>query len=367
MNPNVLAAGWSDFLETFPRQALDAFFTYPHIVAGVVSVGLAAFVVGFFWVARGATQGAARANFALKAQQLRRSRDHRARVLIANIDGFGGAALREEIAEGVERRFGLFAFQAPAQVEAFPLRLKTLPENTHPERRRRVAMEAIEALDKSASDVIIWGKRHLDGRVELRLVAAPQFGRIADTHEIAFKWHPGEALGAIDDVISYACARRARPVLNRPQDYKPEKLQLIVDALDRIIARPPEGLGDKAMMEILNDYASGALSLGERGGHVSWLERALGARERFISHLDRQRDPAAWGAAQQEVGRALAALGERDADRAKLEDAVSRLKMSLDALRATDTLQAAEIAMRALARTEQTLAQRRRVGLRWPA
>lgn len=367
MNPDVWTAGWPEMARTFARQVFGAFIDYPHIVPGVVSMGLAAFVIAAFWVARGAAAASTRANIALKAQQLKRSRDHRARILIVNLGGFGARALREEIAEGVERRFGVFAFQAPAEVETFPTRFKVLPADAHVEKRRRIAMEALDLLDKAGGEVIIWGRRNLNGVVELRLLSQPAFGRLPEVHEITFQWRPGEALGDIDDVLAYACARRARPVLNRPQDYKPEKLQVIVDALDRLVRNPPEGVGEQAILEITDDFARGALSLGERGGHVSWLERALDARQRYLERIDRQRDPGAWGAGQQEIGRALAALGEREADRGKLEEAVKRLKESLDALRATDTLQAAEIAMRALARTEQTLTQRKRVGLRWPA
>jgi hypothetical protein len=364
---NFLAANWPEFSRDISRQAADAFFQYPHIVAGAVSIGLSAFAVGFFWLARGAAHASSRAAIAMRAQQLKRTRDHHARILLTPIKGFGAGALRQEIAEGIERRFGVFAFQAPAQVEMFPVALETIPIGAEAERGRKVAIEALDLLEMAAGDVIVWGRRSLNGKVQLRLLAAPSFGRLPEAHEITFQWRHGEALGEIDDVIAYACARRARPVLNRPQDYKPEKLQLIVDALDRIVNRPPAGLGEGALMELLDDYARGALSLGERGGHVSWLERSLEARERFVQHIDRQGDPGAWGAAQQEVGRALAALGERDADRAKLEDAAKRLRMSLDSLRATDTLQAAEVAMRALARVEQTLAQRKKVGLRWPA
>jgi hypothetical protein len=361
------AAGWPEIARSLPRQAWEAFFSNPHVIAGVASVGLSAFVVAAFWIARGAAAASAKAGMALRAQQLKRTRDHKARILIASIEGVGGRALRDELAEGVERRFGVFAFQAPAEVEIFPATLRVLPSDAHPERRRRSAAEALEVLDRACGDVVIWGRRQLGGSVELRLLAPPAFGRLPDLHEVRFKWRPGEALGDVEDIVAYACARRARPVLNRPQDYKPEKLQLIVDAMDRLVVRPPEGVDERALREVIDDFARGALSLGERGGHVSWLERALAARQRYLQQIDRASDPGAWGAAQQEVGRALAALGERDADRTKLEDAAKHLRESLDALRSTDTLQAAEVAMRALSRTEQTLAQRKRVGLRWPA
>ena len=65
-------------------------------------------------------------------------------------------------------------------------------------------------------------------------------------------------------------------------------------------------------------------------------------------------------------GRALTALGEREGARDKLEEGASRLRLAMDALRSTDSLQQAEVALRALQRAEQTLQQRRRVGLRWP-
>ena len=198
------------------------------------------------------------------------------------------------------------------------------------------------------------------------MAAAPLYGRQPDMHAIQFRWGSGESFDGLDQAIAYACARRARPVLNRPQDYKPEKLQPIVDALDRLVSDPPTSLSDSAQLEILSDFASGALSLGERGGEARWLERALEARKTFLDKVDRTSDPAAWGAAQQEVGRALAALGEREADRGKLEEAVLMLKQSIDALRTTESIQAVEVAMRALTRAEQTLQQRKRLNLRWP-
>jgi tetratricopeptide (TPR) repeat protein len=170
----------------------------------------------------------------------------------------------------------------------------------------------------------------------------------------------------VEEAVAYAVARRARPVLNRPQDYKPEKLQPIVEALDRLISAPPSGLSEEGQLELLSDFASGSLSLGERGGQVLWLEKSLDARRRYLDRVDQAADPAAWGAAQQEIGRALAALGEREGARDKLEEAVAILKIAKDALQAGDSLQNYDIAKRALERAEAALQQRRRIGLKWP-
>lgn len=353
-----------DILRQFTRQVIEAFFMYPHVVAAVISVVAAAVIVGGYWAARGSVQGVRSARLALKAQALRASKDHRALVLMGRIGG-GGGKLRADLSTAIEQNFGSYAFHAPVRVEPFPMSLPALQEGAPMPRHRRVATAAAEALAKSDADILIWGRKRMGGRVDLFIATPPPPNQIEDFTTITFKLRSRD-FEAVGEAIAYACARRARPVLNKPQDYKPEKLQPIVESLEKFVTDPPASLSDAARLEILSDYASGALSLGERGGNTGWLSRALDARRQFLDRLDRAADPAAWGRAQQEVGRALAALGEREADRAKLEEAVGILKTSIDALRATESLQSAEVAMRALSRAEQTLAARRRVGLRWP-
>ena len=71
------------------------------------------------------------------------------------------------------------------------------------------------------------------------------------------------------------------------------------------------------------------------------------------------------GAQRSRKSAALTALGEREGARDKLEGRFASA-LAMDALRSTDLLQQAEVALRALQRAEQTLQQRRRVGLRWP-
>ncbi len=354
-----------ELVRLLPRQALDAFVQFPDVVMAFVSMGLAALLVAGFWLITGTMKASSKARMALRAQALKRVKDHRASILIATIEGAGGA-LRQEMKEAIEDNFGLFAFQSEVQVDLFPIQLKTLPDNANAEARRRVAVEAAEALERSAADVVIWGKRTFLGKLDLRLMTLPAYGRTHEVQSMQLGWRVGRPDETVQRALAYACARKARPVMNRPQDYKPERLQPIVEALDRMVQARPQEVSEGLALDILTDFASGALSLGERGGHVRWLQKALDARQMYLDKVDRSTDPGAWGAAQQEIGRALAALGEREGARDKLEEAVSRLKLAMDALRATDSLQHAEVALRALQRAEQTLVQRRRIGLRWP-
>lgn len=355
----------SNLMRLLPRDFQEAFVQSPNVFMFFFSMGLAAVLVSIFWVLSGMAKASRAARIALRAQALRRTKDHRALVLIGEIEG-GGSLLRQEMKEAVEDNFSLFSFEQDVQVDLFPLRLKTLPRNSHPEVRRRVAVEAADALERSAADVIIWGKRTWTGKIDLRIMTLPSYGRTHDVQDVQLSWRTGRPDELVQRALAFALARKARSVLHRPQDYKPDRLQPIVEALDRMVEAASDDVSDGLKMDMLNDFASGALSLGERGGHIKWLQKSLDARQRYLDQVDRTTDPGAWGAAQQEIGRALTALGEREGARDKLEEGVSRLRIAMDALRSTDSLQQAEVALKALQRAENTLQQRRRVGLRWP-
>ena len=355
----------SKFMRLLPREFQDAFVQSPNVFMFFMSMALAAVLISIFWVLAGMMRASSVARMALRSQALRRTKDHRALVLVAEIEG-GGPTLRQEIKEAIEDNFGLFSFEQKVQVDLFPIRLKTLPANAHPENRRRVAVEAAEALERSAADIIVWGKRNWIGKLEVRITTLPSYGRVHEVQEFDLAWRVGRPEEAVQRALAFALARKARPVLHRPQDYKPERLQPIVEALDKMVEARPESISENLQLDILSDFASGALSLGERGGHIKWLQKALEARQLYLDRVDRTTDPAAWGSAQQEIGRALTSLGEREGARDKLEEGASRLRLAMDALRSTDSLQQAEVALRALQRAEQVLQQRRRVGLRWP-
>lgn len=352
-------------MRLLPRELQDAFVQSPNVFMLFMSMALAAVLVAAFWMLAGMSRASRLARIALRAQALKRSKDHRALVLIGEIEG-GDHLLRQEMKEAVEDNFGLFSFEQNVQVDMFPIRLKTLPVRAHPEARRRIAVEAADALERAAADVIVWGRKSMLGKLDLRIMTLPGYGRTHDVQDVQLMWRVGRPDEAVQRALAFALARKARPALHRPQDYKPDRLQPIVEALDKMVEARPAEVSEGLQLDILSDFASGALSLGERGGHIKWLSKALDARQRYLDRVDRTTDPSAWGAAQQEIGRALTALGEREGARDKLEEGAARLRLAMDALRSTDSLQQAEVALRALQRAEQTLQQRRRVGLRWP-
>src|SRR5262245_22995260 len=109
-----------ELLQLVPRQLMEAFVQYPDVVMAFTSMGLAAALIAAFWLFRGTMQASQSAGVVLRAQALKRVKDHRALVLIGFIDG-GPVGLRAELKRAIEDHFGLFAFQAEAVVELFPI------------------------------------------------------------------------------------------------------------------------------------------------------------------------------------------------------------------------------------------------------
>jgi hypothetical protein len=347
------------------NAVVAALSDYPVVALVLAAVGVLLLAIFLIRAGRFIKRSAIRMWRGSRARRVRNKRDHRALILVGDIKGNRGHATRRAVRKALEEHFGGFAFAAPVSVEYLTVDLATPADGPALDATLR---EADRILTATNADLLIWGSHRLWGNsLSLRMMAptAPEMARTAATYEI--RWNGrGDMPDDAGEALAYAAARRVRPVLNRPHDYKPERLQDIVKKLDGLMTSPPKSLNADMRKEFTTDFASGALSLGERGGDIIWLRKALTAREEVIEGMVQADDPVAWGRAQQEIGRCLAALGERDGDRATLERAVSTLKLSLDALRYAPEMQAADGAMKALGRAEQAMQMKKRVGLRWP-
>ena len=80
-----------DFATGLIRQAVGAFFAYPEVMSAIGAMALAALLILTFWFLRGLSRGAASARIAMRSQQLRKQKDHRAMILIAYFDGIGAS------------------------------------------------------------------------------------------------------------------------------------------------------------------------------------------------------------------------------------------------------------------------------------
>mgnify|MGYP003576752729 CR=1 FL=1 len=180
----------SQLMRLLPREFQDAFVNSPNVFMFFMSMGLAAVLIAAFWMLTGMGKASRAARIALRAQALKRTKDHRALVLIAEIES-GGGELRQEMKEAIEDNFGMFSFEQNVQLDLFPIKLKTQHPNAQPERRRRFGVEAAEPLERSPADVIVWGKRTLTGRLDLRITTLPGYGRTHDVQDFQLGWRVG--------------------------------------------------------------------------------------------------------------------------------------------------------------------------------
>jgi hypothetical protein len=117
------SGGWVEFLMALaPRQLREAFIQYPSVVMGFLSMALSALLIAAFWIIYGMMKASSAARVALRAQGLKRNKDHRALILIGQIEGADGR-LRQKMREAVQAHFGRFAFQSEVQIDLFPIRL----------------------------------------------------------------------------------------------------------------------------------------------------------------------------------------------------------------------------------------------------
>jgi hypothetical protein len=84
----------SGVMRLLPREFQDAFVQSPNVFMFFLSMGLAALVITVFWVVVGMVRASRVARIALRAQALKRTKDHRAHILIGEIEG-GGFMLRQ--------------------------------------------------------------------------------------------------------------------------------------------------------------------------------------------------------------------------------------------------------------------------------
>src|SRR5215468_3277966 len=84
----------SKLMRLLPRDFQDMFVQHTNVFMFFMSMALAAVVVSAFWVMAGMFRASRAARIALRAQALKRAKDHRALVLIGEIEG-GGLLTRQ--------------------------------------------------------------------------------------------------------------------------------------------------------------------------------------------------------------------------------------------------------------------------------
>ncbi len=257
--------------------------------------------------------------------RLRQDSGSRFAVVLAPIERDPDDELKLLIDHALSENVDEFIFNRSIEVQRPELQLEG-PE---------AALGAREIADSADADLLIWGKGGR-GRGLWRIYFLTKRAREnkEPVQEIRLI-PPDENIEArrLAAGVAYIFARLALPCAEEPDRYLPEKLAPVLDALDRLLADPPNGLGEGFERLLREDAARIALSLGERNDDADALRRASRLRVRLLAEINREEDPLGWALARSALGRVHLAIGARESDVRRLDAAIEAFGEAAEILR----------------------------------
>jgi tetratricopeptide (TPR) repeat protein len=248
------------------------------------------------------------------AERLREESGARFAVLFAPIEGDRRGELADVVHLALERYAPAFLFDREVAIAKPDLALSGADS----------ADEAREWSRRSDADLVLWGCwRRKDPLMRLYFLTAKARNEEGRAQEIRFMppadFEERERLAA---GVAYVFARTALPCADNADRYRPEKLMPVLEALDKLAADPPKGLGAVFEKVLREDAAKIALSVGRRLNDADTLRRASRLRLRILAEIDRDLDPRDWAKARLESGRAQLVLGRVEGDAKRLDSAI---------------------------------------------
>ncbi len=294
--------------------------------------------------------GAAARRAAL-ASAVKRDNEVGARVLIV-----AGRAGRQHAISGflktaVEEHLKDYMFGGPFRVAHYPGGLEG-DDN------------ALRLMKRTEADLILWAEtpRGAKGGVA-RILSRPtnNFETQRPPWTLAMPKERSSWSAALSRAMAYAAAKMFRPALGRPQDFRAERLQPVVESLVSILAQKPQA-DPKLTAEMVDDASSGALQLAF-SGHEGWLDRAVDIARSTLAEINRSAAPDRWIAANITLGRALRLKAEKRFDPVMLREGMSYLTEALEALRSEPRFKLAESAAQAIGEAQKLLGTRRKFSI----
>lgn len=346
-----------DFLNGILKTLGDAWAGLEQSLAGspaLASVGMLLLIVGGALLAIALIAWLVRIVFAMRrtalAARIRRENEVGARVLVVR----GGKGRRRQIAaflaRSVESYLKDYMFGGPFRVIAWP-------GNLEGEEKSRLLMERTEA------DLILWAEEPRGSKGVARMLARPSntFDPPRQPITLAMPKEKQAWNEALARALAYAAAKQYRPALGRPQDFRPERLQPVVESVLSILHQKPKA--DQALLaEMVDDSSAGALQLAFAGDDA-WIDRSVDIARATLAEINRSAAPDRWIAANITLGRALRLKAEKRFDPVMLREGIAHLTEALEALRSEPRLKLAESAAQAIGEAQKLLGTRRKFSI----
>ncbi len=285
------------------------------------------------------------------------------KILIGNIDGRSGGAASRKVMTALEERLPEFNFGSDFYMGAAPLTL----EATDFALTRSDYKELTTVFEESGADLIIWGDTNFGPHSTRLCFATPATLRESsssgffsmDIARSPSDWTEEDFLS-----IAYVAGKRLRPSLGKPADFRAERLQPILQAMSTLLEAENK-LEGQAGKELEDDFAAGALHVGETLNNKDWLEKSIAFRTKSLAKMSPGKDPIRWSQAKIDLGRAMCLVCEHKFEPAKLQEAMTHIREGIDNTKSDARMQLAEAGFASLQKAERMLADRRRFSIRW--
>eukprot|EP00903_Cladosiphon_okamuranus_P002929 g2927.t1 len=271
-------------------------------------------------------------------------------IAIAPIIGPKGMSQTKQIIAALDEHLDQFTFGSPSEIVRAPrMRAKGA---------KGLRAAATKWLEKSSTDLVIWGHRQR-GKSEPARVEVLSLGGSLKPNDAM---HSEGLLPYIDDenvdvtgrVVAYLVARALQPGLADGSAYRPEKLEPVATILMACLQHP-EALPEQTQLTLESDFCSMALAIGTR----DYLTRVVEFRRKRLAG-DAQLPPTFEIGARIDLGRALLAQAQANFDPVRVREAMDHLKIAVERLKVDPILQLAQATNQAVLQGQEMLSNRKR-------
>ena len=284
------------------------------------------------------------------ASAVKRDDDVGARILVVRGGAGRRAAISAFLRKAVEDHLKNYMFGGPFRVTVYPGSLEG-DERAH------------QLMKRTDADLILWAEDPRGAKGFARILSRPSnpFESARPPVTFAMPKEKPDWNEALNRAMAYAAAKQFRPALGRPQDFRAERLQPVVESLISILNQKPQA--DPALLaEMVDDASAGALQLAFAGDDT-WIDRSVDIARSTLSEINRSAAPDRWIAANITLGRALRLKAEKRFDPVMLREGIAYLTEALEALRSEPRLKLAESAAQAIGEAQKLLGTRRKFSI----
>jgi tetratricopeptide (TPR) repeat protein len=292
--------------------------TIPNVVGAAVFMGLLAFGSSRFAGLRRRRKAAA-------------AKGDRMAIYVADLNGDNATqTARTNVIDSILREIG------GDTVEVLPAGFELgLSESMSTDRWADEAnADARKLLRKKGGDLLIWGRVHKMGQqnmLELRFVGAHIGGaeghRFGYTQEWLLEEKFAPEMGA---ALAAQAASLALPAVSQGGSPIWKRLLPLAARLERLVRKSDLKLRPKDRGRLLESYAMILAAIGDQSGKSAKLEEAVTIFRATLEEYTREGAPLDWAMMQLHLGSVLWKLGERESGTAHLEGAVAAFHAALE-------------------------------------